>query len=193
MANPWDPLPLPLTADTSQSILFEVLGRTLDRWEYTEIGLSIMYCLFVGDPTFEKMREYGEGRIFRERQAILRRAADKWFTKHPNQNEEGEFDKLMEAATGFAARRNEIAHGVVMNVQGVHFWQEKLRLASPNAPHFLIVPSIHTIRKHDSTGMPVYGYASQQVEYLYNQIAKLEVAVDSFKRRLWPNNWPTVR
>lgn len=193
MANPWDQLPLPIIGDLYDTALYEALGRLVNRWEYVEVGLAIMYSLFVGDATFTKMVEYGSGRIFKDRLAGLRRIAEQWFVKNPNQVAEGQFDKIAAAASGFADRRNEFAHGIIMNVSGLVFWRVQLRLASPQNPQFLLVPALHVIRKHDAAGMPQFGYSSSQLTFLSQGLSELEISMDEFKRSLWPSYWPTLR
>jgi hypothetical protein len=116
MSNPWDPLPFPVVGDPEDRIVFEALGRTLNRWEFTEFALSILYSLFVGDYRFGKMQEYGKPNIFKDRLGGLERVAAEWFTRRPDQQAEGEFDRIVNGARGFADRRNEIAHGLVVDV-----------------------------------------------------------------------------
>ena len=193
MGYPWDPFPLPLLGDPHDSVLFEALGRALERWEQVELGLSFMYSLFVGDPTFHRMRDYGAGKIFRDRLTSLRLASDAWFIRNSNQAMEGRFDRLASAAEGFADRRNEIAHGLVVDVRGITFWHATMTLASPRSPHFLLVPPLHYLRKHDETGMPKYGYSSAELNALRRHLEDLEVAIHRFKSDLWPTQWPEAQ
>ena len=82
--------------------------------------LSHLYACFKGQPTnsLAMVREYGSGNVFRERSNRLAAAAKAFFVGHCNQTDEGEFDLLLTRCNGFAARRNDIAHGVV---QGLKF------------------------------------------------------------------------
>ncbi|WP_394890886.1 hypothetical protein ACG873_05995 [Mesorhizobium sp. AaZ16] len=194
MANPWDPLPLPILGNHDEGVLFAALGRTLNRWEYIEVGLSILFSLFAGDPSFTKMQAYGaSGKIFRNRLDGLKRAADGWFARSPSQEIEGEFDKLVTAAGGFADRRNEVAHGLVMDASVFLFWREKMILASPNRPQFLVIPPYYLVSRHnDLTGMPDYGYSSIELDALDERLIDFEIEVDSFTHRLWPGQWPSA-
>ena len=187
MADPWDPLPLPLLGDQDDGVLFEALGRAIDRWEYVEFGLSQMFSLFTGAETWQKMREYGSnGNIFRDRLAGLQRVGSAWFIKNCNQQAEGEFDRLMTAARGFSDRRNEFAHGLVMDVSGFIVWRLQMRLASPTTPRFIVMPALHDLRKHDTLGMPTFGYSSRELQMLYERLLDLEVEIALFMNRLWP-------
>ncbi|MER8822632.1 hypothetical protein NKH70_22915 [Mesorhizobium sp. M0991] len=190
MSNPWDPMSFPLMGDHDDSTLFEALGRALDKWEFVEFGLAMLYSLFVGDQSFAKTQEYGGGKIFRERLAGLQRVAEAWFVNFPSQQLEGEFDKLTTAARGFSDRRNEFAHGLVMDVRPVMFWRSKMTLASPNLPQFIVGPPLYLGRKHDLTGMPTFGYSSIELELIYDRMTEFELEVDRFIRTLWPSALP---
>lgn len=191
MPNPWDPLPLPLIGDADDAALFEALGRTLERWEQVELGLSFMYSLFTaGDVTFAKMREYGAGRIFRDRLAALRKAAEFWFVKNPDQTKEARFLAIAKAAEGFAERRNEFAHGLVTDGRRFIFWRLQMALASPNSAQFLVIPPLHSLKKNDASGTPSFGYSSAELNIIRDRFEDLEAAIHHFKHDLWPIAWP---
>jgi hypothetical protein len=191
MPNRWDPLPLPLLPDADEAVLFEALGRALERWECVENSLAFTYSLFVEDVTFRKMREYGaNGRIFAERMNGLKRAARAWFVKNPSQDIEARFDQIALAAIGFADRRNEFAHGIVMDVAQFLFWRSQLTMAPRARPWLLLVPGLHVVRKHDATGMPTFGYSSNELNIIFDRLVGLEAEIDQFKRTVWPAHWP---
>ena len=54
MADHRDPLPRPLLGEQDDGVLFEGLGRAIDRWEYVEFGLSQMFSLCTGDETWQR-------------------------------------------------------------------------------------------------------------------------------------------
>lgn len=189
MGNPWDPLPLPLFGDEDISKLFYSLGRAIDKWEAIEFALSHLYSLFRGGRTLEGMREYGQGKIFRERADGLERMASGWFVRNCNQTVEGNFDNLIKATRGFSERRNEFAHGLVMNVSGFVFWRLQMRLARPEARRYIVMPPLHTLRKHDAFGMPVYGFSSCELDILHDRMLLLEVAIAQFAQSVWGPGW----
>lgn len=177
----------------SDAVLFEASGRTLDRWEWTEFGLAFMYCLLRGDYAFSDMNAYGaNGKIFSDRLRGLRRAAASWFTKHPNQTRESKFDEIAARAEGFALRRNEIAHGLIMDVRTFLFWQHHLDMPPDSSEQFLLVPPPYDMRKQDQQNMPSYGYSVRELDTLYFRIVELEKDIDNFKRLLWPTIWPAI-
>ena len=186
MINPWE-FPLPLVADSDERALLLALGKALNKWEYMEFGLSQLYSLFVGDRSWYGMREYGaNGKIFRDRMDGLARVADQWFARNCNQSIEGEFNRIVIAAKGFSERRNEFAHGLVMDVKGFYFWNDQLRLCSWEQPRFLVIPAMHVVRKHDDKGMPTFGYSSYELSIMHDRIHDLEIEIAHFMNHLWP-------
>ncbi|MEW9838690.1 hypothetical protein [Mesorhizobium marinum] len=188
MANGWM-LPLPLFADSSDEPVFMALGRAINRWEHIEFSLAQMYSLFVGDESLRKMREYGAPSIFRDRLAGLQHAAEAWFIKNPSQGHEGTFDKLTTAARGFSDRRNEFAHGLVLNVTEHIFWRVHLRLHAPDTERYLVVPALHTVRKYDRHWQPLFGYSSYELDILSERMSNLEGELDYLAFTIWPNAW----
>ena len=99
MTNPWDQPPIPQHGDANDGVLFEWVGRFISQWEHVEYNLSRLYTVFAGNPDDgETLREYGRGRIFKERIRELREAANRYFISHPAQELEAEFDAICIAA-----------------------------------------------------------------------------------------------
>jgi hypothetical protein len=188
MANTWDPFPFPKRGDLSEDAVYIAVGKVIDHWERVEFELARSYSLFAGDSLWEKMREYGGvgGYIFKDRAARLAKSAEKYFIRHPNQEHEGDFDLLMVKAIGFSDRRNEVAHGMAMNVQEFLFWLDKMPEANRWLPQNLWVPPYYHSRKHDSLGLPAFGYSSVELEILRKRLFNLELEIDAFNEKLWP-------
>lgn len=175
MPNPWDPLPFPTRGDTDDAKTYEGAGRVLSQWESVEFQLSRLYSIFVGDPDGDAMQEYGRGNIFRIRLEALNMVAQRYFVSHPHQSMEAQFDCLCKAATGFADRRNEVAHGTVFAVDGLTFFAKKFGSATPQ---FALIPSFYTIKKHtivDGDSAPTYAYCFRQ---LWSLTASLNLLVN---------------
>ncbi|MER9266608.1 hypothetical protein NKI63_18870 [Mesorhizobium sp. M0410] len=187
MINPWDPFPFPLYGDQNEDEIYQWIGRSLDAWEHVEFELARMYSLLCGDPEWAKMQEYGgSGNIFRDRIGNLANVAVSYFRRDPHQDHEGALDGLITACKGFADRRNEVAHGMVMDVQTFLFWQDKMKAAAPNVPQLLVVPPYYHVRKHDSLGLPGFGYSSFELSTITNRLLDLSRAIDAFNLRVWP-------
>lgn len=188
MSNPWDAFPFPMHGDQREEIVYIGVGKVIDFWERVEFELARTYSLLVGDPAWSKMREYGGvgGYIFRDRAAKLARAAEAFFVKHPDQDNEGAFDALLARTSGFSDRRNEVAHGMIMDVGEFLFWQDKMTFAVPGLPQHLWVPPYYHTRKHDVLGLPAFGYSSVELEKLRGLLFQLELDIDAFNKKVWP-------
>lgn len=188
MANPWDPFPFPKRGDLTEDAIYIAVGKEIDHWERVEFELARSYSLFYGDSQWDKMQEYGGpgGYIFRERAAKLARVAETYFIKHSNQEHEGDFDALLAKCIGFSDRRNEVAHGMEMDVNDFLFWLDKMPDATRGVPQHLWVPPYYHSRKHDELGLPVFGYSSIELECLRRLLFDLEMEIDKFNERLWP-------
>jgi len=115
----------------------------------------------------------------------LARVADAWFTRDPNQEMEGEFKRIVVTARGFSERRNEFAHGVVMDVSGFIFWRLQMSFHQPELPRFIIMPQLYVFNKHDAFGMPTFGYGSYELGLLTERMTDLDLDIAVFMDRLW--------
>jgi hypothetical protein len=165
-------------------MVLEGVGRTMTCWEATEFQLSRVYSIFVGqvdDP--DAMRSgYGSGRIFQERIGNLRKAADAYFRRDPHQPLEGAFDSIAEAVVGFADRRNEVAHGIVLDVKKVSYIASCMGLTDKTRPHFVLIPPLYLLRKHTELGAPSYIYTSAALKRLAGLILGVERNVRIYRR-----------
>jgi hypothetical protein len=157
LSNPWDPFPFPQSGDPEDSLTYEGVGRVLSEWEAIEFHLARLYSIFVGDADGVSLQQYGTGRIFRDRLDRLQAASEKYFVGRPNQDLEAACDCLRKIATGYADRRNDVAHGMVFPVHGMTFF-EQMRGSPSDKPHYLLIPPYYVIREHDG-GLPAYGYS----------------------------------
>lgn len=192
MPDPWDPLPYPAHGDHDEDSLYAAVGRTIDAWERVEFELSWFYSLFLGDHELGKMQEYGGagGNIFRDRAVKVAEAANAYFISEPDQEREAVFNRLLTAAKGFSDRRNEVAHGMLMDVRGFVFWRNKMPEASQSMPQYLWHPPYYHARKHGLDGMPTFGYSSIELGTLNDRFFELEYAMGQFRARLWPQTPP---
>jgi len=116
--DPWDIPPFAGHGDKTPDQTYEAVGRALSSWEELEVSLSYLYGVFTekGLPPFESHAEYGKPLIFSARADGLERMAARYFVRHPNQQREAEFARLICDVGRFSARRNDIAHGIVRPV-----------------------------------------------------------------------------
>ena len=149
IGRPWDRPPIPTRANKSASALYEAIGRALEAWENVEVSLSSLYAALTGRARFNRAayREYGEPLNFSGRKRLLEQAAERYFIQHPCQTTEGDFQSLMESVTGYAERRNDIAHGIVT---ALHMARNKhATILGDGSPlHWCLVPPRFKETKH---------------------------------------------
>ena len=170
----WDPLPFPACGDDDFKQTLYGVGLFITHWEAIEFELSRLYSFFAGDPDGEAVKRYGKGRIFVERLDILNKAAASYFVSNTNQQTEAAYDDLANEASGFSVRRNEIAHGIVMDVARITIFQQKMPLLDPSKKHIVLIPPYYAMRFHGSDGFPLYAYNSTQLETLSSYLLRLE-------------------
>src|SRR5438093_592088 len=112
--KPWDIPPIPKRGDSEENITFESVGRALTGWEIFEIELSRLFSSLTGtgDGTIASIRAYGSVLTFRGRAEMIEAAASVHFSLLPDKDFEKAMKDLLTAGARYAARRNEIAHGV---------------------------------------------------------------------------------
>lgn len=184
MKKPWDPLPYATSGDADPEKTYAGVGAALSQWEALEFSFSRIYSIFAGEPDGDCMREYGTGKIFRDRIAILERKAEQFFIKAPNQADEGELNRLVDHAVKYSSRRNDIAHGIVMNVQNIQFFQSAMPLLDLNNVGYVLVPPWHSLRQHRPNGEPFYALNKVQLDLFAVRFHDLERQVEKFRLHL---------
>jgi hypothetical protein len=182
MTNPWDPRPFPKGGDPFDAKTYEGVGRVLSRWEAVEFQLARIYSIFVGDPDGDAIQQYGLGRIFRERLEALQAVSQPYFVRKPSQALEAGLDCLGKAATGFADRRNEVAHGMVFPVHELSFFRERFG-TPPEMPHYLLLPPWYAVRKHYE-GTPLYAYGFDELWSLMVKLLTLSEQLGKYRLKL---------
>lgn len=182
MIYPWDRPPLPKRGDENEDVTFSHVGRITTRWEAVEFELSRLYTWFGGAlDDANLMEEYGSGRIFRDRAEILERKATEYFIRTPSQFRESRFQLLLTEAKGYANRRNDIAHGMVFQIDQLTFFRERLKPKLLKRNHFALIPPLYAIRFHEQTGFPSFAYTSVEMNRLAARLVKLRRAAERFR------------
>jgi hypothetical protein len=164
--KPWDRRPWPSQGDTSQEALYAGIGRALSEWERYEAVLSFLFSSFVSpsDPAIAR-RAYSAVRTFEGRTEMLRAASEAHFWAYPNHDFLASFKIVLQGATTFSPRRNDIAHGAVD-----HYRPPPPALRDVPAPNtFALFPSFASFRERDINNAPLYCYTSPELEYFRQQ------------------------
>jgi hypothetical protein len=186
MANPWDrpSIPISFNGDADVDILFACVGRVITYWESIEFELGLLHTYLGGIPEDQSlMREYGEGRIFRERAQALAKKAEEYAIRHCCQHREGDFDRIMDLCLKFADRRNDIAHGILFRVDQIMFFRMRISPKHRNREHFAIIPPLYAHRWH-STGFPDFAYTSDEISLLVVHLEGLLETIRKYRKTL---------
>ena len=164
MTDPWAVTPFPPHGDERPDDTYKMVGHALSNWETLEYQLAHLYAAFVGQTNkIAALREYGNGNIFTLRLRALKSAAEPFFTVAPNQQAEGEFDRIALFAERLADRRNEIAHGIVRPLQWVQQVMLEYLAIRGQALEYALVPALYTRKKLDEKHRPKYIYTANEL------------------------------
>ncbi len=190
MPNLWDRPPIPKIGDPSEDVTYAHVGRLISQWEFLEFALSQIYsCFCVGLTQTTYMREYGSGNIFRVRADILKRKAEDYFVKNPDQGVESEFDRLLTEAKGYSERRNDIAHGVLFPIHEITLFRERIKPDRLHRPHYAIIPPLYASRFHKA-GLPDFAYTSVEMGRLTTRTHRLTQRLVTFRSAVGEEEQP---
>jgi hypothetical protein len=180
--NPWDIPPFPEHGDPSADLTFAAVGRAMSEWEELELYLARLYAKFLGIPPIKAIAipEYRDVANFHSRATAIQKAATKYFVSHPNQDREGEFAQVLEDIRQLAARRNDIAHGVVKL-----WWNNKETFSQAvDRNEHMLVPSTYSDKKFGNDREPSYLFRSieiiQFVDHFHRYREELEAIIAFF-------------
>ncbi|HMN73313.1 MAG TPA: hypothetical protein PKA55_15745 [Rhodoblastus sp.] len=97
--------------------VYKWVGKCLSEWEHVESALARLYDLLLDKKSpSAASRRYGEPRLFDDRAALVERAADRHFVKHPDERLKAEVLDLLSRLREAYEQRDEIAHGMVVRM-----------------------------------------------------------------------------
>jgi hypothetical protein len=160
--NPWDIPPFPEHGDPSADLTFAAVGRATSEWERLELYLARLYAKFLGIPPSKAIAigEYRDAANFHARAKEIKNAATKYFVSHPNQEREGEFERVVDDICQLASRRNDIVHGVV-----TLWWNYKETFSQAvDRNEHMLVPSTYSDKKFGNDREPKYLFRSIEIK-----------------------------
>lgn len=188
MSNPWDVPPWPTKGDDVAEKTYAGMGGVISVWSMIESELSRLYTLFIERYNdLEALMEFGDPTIFRNRFANLATKAERYFIRHPHQLAEGQLDRVSENLIGFADRRNDIAHGVVMRVEGLGYFRDHLDPDVRSRANYMLLPPFHTRKKHHPEhGGPAYAYTYENMFTIREDLFTIAVFLRDYLNLLLP-------
>jgi hypothetical protein len=172
MRHDWEfPPPLPDRGDDNRDTVFLGVGKVMSAWETMEFELSRLYSVLASDPDGDAMRDYGKPTIARLRLDGLWEAAERFFVKSPSQEREARLATILARVRHFVSRRNEVAHGIVYNIEPIAAFSQHLAQDARGKPQYALIAPYYQIKQHASDGMPAYAYTRQMLEALIPAMA----------------------
>lgn len=108
-------------------------------------------------------------------------ASARHFIAHPNQAAEGDFDVLMREAVAASARRNDIAHGIVMQVNDIGHFRNQIPVNLLRREHHALIPPLYLLRKHVD-GLPTFAYRSADMETIFIRLYELAEKIKAYRK-----------
>jgi hypothetical protein len=177
MANPWDIPPRPKRGDRSPTAIYTAVGQTMSAWEYVEFDLADIFAVFAGARVTNEIgsepaaRAYGTIVSYRTRCDVLAAAAKAFFKRNPGTRLERPFRNLLKKCDGWANRRNDVAHGLVLRVQII--------------PGYCLYPTPYNAKKYPLDSQDaVFIYRASQIRKFVTSIRKLRRQSRNFLSRL---------
>src|SRR3954470_8725648 len=97
MSDPWDIPPGPYAVDVSANAIYAAVGHALSEWEELDFGLAMLYVAFMQLPASTAIAhtDFRNATIFASRANRVDDAARQFFTAHPSQEIESEFERII--------------------------------------------------------------------------------------------------
>lgn len=189
MSNPWDIPPMPEKGDEDINTTYASVGRALSAWERFESHLAFMFIKFLnlnprGDVA-PAIRAFGVISSYRNRIDLIRTASQAFMhSTQPPEGLEEQLSTLLNMGDRYAPRRNEIAHGIVLNFKEAFLVDNKI---TAKANGFVLAPHYHNPKKQNLVGrvpIPTYLYTSKEIDYFKDRFEELEPQALNFMKEL---------
>jgi hypothetical protein len=181
MSNPWDDRPWAVDGEKSENDLFIAVGKALSHWELVEQAIAGLFTLVtVGSyfaPSAPALRAYSSVGSTSNRIQLVRAALEGWLREWKDCPLGENALSLLNECGGWAARRNDIAHGLVD------------RFVDEFERGWFLIPGIYSKRGRNERGKTDYRYNAaiinafgEQFLGLHNRLNETISAVGEWRR-----------
>ncbi|MBV6487247.1 MAG: hypothetical protein GHHEDOFH_01190 [Pseudorhodoplanes sp.] len=168
-------VPLAPKGDSIAREVFLNVGYALSQWEHAEEMLASLYSWLCGPKmTHAAFRSYGTLTATGPRRNMLRAAADVFFMTFPSEALSDRLDDLLSVYIEAGARRNEIAHGVVMGGPQ----------PGPLAGQWFLVPALHSTKKNTLQLEAEYRFNSAIIDELAKKFDAFQADIIAYRNDL---------
>lgn len=161
--------------------IYTAMGFALDRWEHCDMSFATVYAALVCPERSNHMlmRAFGTITAPTTKQAMTWEACDAFFGSHENQDLHKQCRHLLNLYQTAAARRNEIAHAVVMR-----------DMIPDVVTDWFLFPPIFATRKnkifHDG---PKYRYSTNEINHFAKCFAEMAARARSLSQSIREFYW----
>ncbi|MBY0300040.1 MAG: hypothetical protein K2X71_29055 [Methylobacterium sp.] len=163
------PLPPEPNGDKSKTPIFTAVGQALNSWEHVEGQIASLYGVLLGTSIpVGAIRAYGAIATFNARQSMVNAASAALFHYQKNDTLRDAIKYTLEnVCKDASARRNEIAHGIVI----------KRARGSGSSGGYFLTAGLYSSLKRDMRFEAKYEYTSRQIKNYAHLFDKLTTSV----------------
>jgi len=165
MANPWDARPWAEQGDKNENDVFVAVGKALSHWELLEQAIASLFTLVtVGSyhaPLAPTLRAYSSVASSHNRIQMVRAAVESWLREWKGCPLRENVLTLLTECSGWAGRRNDIAHGLVD------------RFTDEFKKGWFLVPGLYARKGRNEFGKVDYRYNAEIICGFSNQFLEL--------------------
>jgi hypothetical protein len=183
MPNPWDVKPCAPHGDAEPKIIFTCVGEVLTEWSNVETSCAEIFGIFVSAPKRDRLqapavRAYGSVSSFSQQCQLLQEAGAVYFHKHKSKSHlSSRLDKFITECKNYVGRRNEIAHGHVVNV-----FQSKYKTGKGmKSIGYYLLPTFYNPKKYKIEQGVTYQYVSGDTIHYRQEFTKLYLRVAAYR------------
>jgi hypothetical protein len=180
--------------DDSPDTIYCAVGKSLSAWGLLEDQLATVFAIFLGVSgagMTAATRAFGSIIASNSRADVLFAAAEAHFAVHKDPALRDAFNRLMKRYKKATARRNEIAHGVVLGLARAGyasiFYYDTGCAALPNGfrdEGYYLFPSSYATRKRTVDHYPDYWYSSSDIGHYTEQFLSMRRESSAFQASL---------
>jgi hypothetical protein len=165
MSNPWDDRPWADTGAKSENDLFIAVGKALSHWELVEHAIASLFTIVtIGSyyaPSAPTLRAYASVANSSNRIQMVRAAVESWLHEWKDCPIGENAVSILKECSGWAGRRNDIAHGLVD------------RFTDEFSKGWFLVPGIYSNRGRSPRGKMDYRYNAEIINAFGNELLQL--------------------
>lgn len=174
--NPFAKSSVAKEGSSSAAQIYTDVGFALDRYEHLGTTFGVLYSAFVKPEgsNHTMMRSFGMITSSNNRREMIVAASESYFSVFNNEVLERRTRSLLKLFSDASARRNEIAHAMVMGEMR-HRIVDQVAMPMPTA-WFLVPPLFATRKQELHMRGPKYRYSSREIGYLTKCFEALDEA-----------------